>query len=464
MSRHKIYLTTLFSSLFVFLYATVSLSALPEFVDMARDLKPTVVNINTTTKVNVQPFVPPRFGGHGNELFDEFFERFFNGQQKGSRESHSLGSGFVIDGEGHIVTNAHVIDRADEINVTLADGRSLPATLIGADKKLDLALLKIDAGDSLPIVRFGDSDNLQVGEWVMAIGNPFGLEQTVTAGIVSAKGRVIGAGPYDDFIQTDASINPGNSGGPLFNIDGEVIGINTAIIAQGQGIGFAIPVNVARQAITQIKETGQVTRGWLGVSIQVVDDDLAESLGLDSAGGALVTEVFPASPAEKAGFRRRDVIVAFNGKPIEHVRDLPRIVAATPVGESVNVSVIRNGKGVKLRAVVTKMDEETESVVSKTQPGRTTTAGIAVSPLTAELAKRHDLKPGQGVVITMIAPESEAAKANLRPGDIILEINGQTVGSSKDFQKALSGEIGKKPLILVKRGDQSLYTTFLVEK
>ncbi len=464
MCRFKICLTVLFSSLFVFLYATVSFSALPEFVDLARDLKPAVVNINTTTKVNVQPFAPPGFGGQRNELFDEFFERFFGGQQKGSRESHSLGSGFVIDEEGHIVTNAHVIDRADEINVTLSDGRSLPATLIGADKKLDLALLKIEAGDSLPNVRFGDSDNLQVGEWVMAIGNPFGLEQTVTAGIVSAKGRVIGAGPYDDFIQTDASINPGNSGGPLFNIDGEVVGINTAIIAQGQGIGFAIPVNVARQAISQIKETGRVTRGWLGVSIQVVDDNLAESLGLDTAGGALVTEVFPDSPAEKAGFRRQDVIVVFNGMPIEHVRDLPRIVAATSVGETVNVVVIRNGKRVKLRAVVSKMDEEPESIVSKTQPGRTTAAGISVSSLTAELEKKYNLKPGQGVMITMIVPESAAAKANLRPGDIVLEINGQMIGSPKDFQKALSGETGKKPLILIQRGEQSLYTTFLVEK
>ena len=345
-------LLALFISLSVCLSATASMAALPEFVSLAKELKPAVVNISTTRTAKVQPFGPPGLDGQGNELFDEFFERFFGGQQNVPRESHSLGSGFIYDADGHIITNAHVIDGADEINVTLSDGRSFPATVIGADAKLDLALLKIAAGDSLPVTRLGDSDTLEVGEWVMAIGNPFGLEQTVTAGIVSAKGRVIGAGPYDDFIQTDASINPGNSGGPLFNTSGEVVGINTAIIARGQGIGFAIPVNVARRVITQLKETGQVTRGWLGVSIQVVDANLAESLGLKKSGGALITEVFPGSPAEKSGFKRQDVIVAFNGKKIKHVHDLPRIVAATPVGETVNVTVVRQGKKVKLYAVV----------------------------------------------------------------------------------------------------------------
>jgi serine protease Do len=455
-------LVALLAVFFIGLSATVAVAALPEFVALAKELKPAVVNINTTTTVKARQFGPHGFGGQGNELFDEFFERFFGGQQNRSRESHSLGSGFVIDAEGHIVTNAHVIDGADEINITLSDGRSLPATVIGADKKLDLALLKIDAGSSLPIARLGDSDALQVGEWVMAIGNPFGLEQTVTAGIVSAKGRVIGAGPYDDFIQTDASINPGNSGGPLFNTAGEVIGINTAIIARGQGIGFAIPVNVARRVIAQLKETGQVTRGWLGVSIQIVDDNLAESLGLDAADGALVTEVFSDSPAAKAGFKRQDVIVAFNGKAIAHIRDLPRIVAATPVGDTVSVTVIRNGEKIKLNAVVSKMDEGQE-LVAATGSKTKTTVGISVSVLTSDLAKQHDLEPGQGVVIDSIEPGSKASKANLRRGDIVLEVNSQPMRSIKDFQEAFVGQSGKKPLLFVKRGSQFHYTTFQIE-
>ncbi len=461
MSWYKTSLSFLYTILFICLSATMSSSALPEFVDMAQKLKPTVVNINTTTTAKLQPFGRPGQGERGNELFDEFFDRFFGGQQNGTRERHSLGSGFVIDAQGHIVTNAHVIDEADEINVTLSDGRSLSAIVVGADKKLDLALLKIEAGNSLPIARLGDSDALKVGEWVLAIGNPFGLEQTVTAGIVSAKGRVIGAGPYDDFIQTDASINPGNSGGPLFNTAGEVIGINTAIIARGQGIGFAIPVNVARQAIAQLKETGQVTRGWLGVSIQVVDESLAESLGLDTVGGALITEVFTGSPAEKAGFRRQDVIVAFNGTTIEHVRDLPRIVAATPVGETVKVTVIRNGKKVRLQAVVSKMDEEQDPVALNQQPSNSP-AGIVVADITPEQADRFGVTPGKGVIITRIDPESPAHSANLRPGDVILEISSRPVATAKEFQQRLSGLKGKKPLLLVKRGNQFHYTTFLV--
>ena len=446
----------------VCLQATGAVAALPEFVELAKELKPAVVNINTTRMAKVQPPGPRGFGGQGNDNFNEFFERFFGGQQNVPRESHSLGSGFVFDADGHIITNAHVIEGADEINVTLSDGRSLPATVIGADKKLDIALLKVEAGASLPVTRLGDSDKLQVGEWVMAIGNPFGLEQTVTAGIVSAKGRVIGAGPYDDFIQTDASINPGNSGGPLFNTSGEVVGINTAIIARAQGIGFAIPINVAKSIITQLKETGQVSRGWLGVSIQVIDDDLAESLGLDTAGGALVTSVFTDSPAEKAGFMRQDVIVSFNGKTIDQVQDLPRIVAATPVGEAVTVTVVRNGKKVKLNVKVGKMDEDEETVATHLQKGKTT-AGIAVSALTPELAERNELEAGQGVVITEIDPESTAAKANLQPGDIILEINGRSIGSLKSYKNAIDGQKGKKPLLLVKRGERVHYTTFMVE-
>ena len=252
---------------------------------------------------------------------------FFGASLSVPHKQRSLGSGFIISDEGYILTNNHVVAGADEINVKLSDGREFKGVLKGSDEKLDLALVKITAKDHLPVAPLGDSDAIEVGEWVLAIGNPFGLSQTVTAGIVSAKGRVIGSGPYDDFIQTDASINPGNSGGPLFNAKGEVIGINTAIVAGGQGIGFAIPVNMAKSVITQLRETGKVTRGWLGVSVQPVTPDLAKSFGMKNDKGALVSEVMKDSPAEKAGFKVGDIILEFDGKAITDMHELPRLAA-----------------------------------------------------------------------------------------------------------------------------------------
>ena len=308
------------------------------FVALAKRLTPSVVNISTTQKIREQGRRSSPFPGFKSPFFDDFFgddlERFFNGGPNGGHREfkrQSLGSGFIINKSGYIITNYHVIEEASEIVVTLSESKvEYKAEVIGRDQKLDLALIKIKADSDLPTVKLGDSDSLEIGEWVMAIGNPFSLGGTVTVGIVSQKGRVIGAGPYDNFIQTDASINPGNSGGPLFNMNGDVVGINTAIVAGGQGIGFAIPVNMAKGVLGQLKEHGRVTRGWIGVSIQALTPELARSFGLKEPSGALVSSVNPGEPAESAGLKAGDIIVSFDSKKIGILSDLPRTVASTP--------------------------------------------------------------------------------------------------------------------------------------
>src|SRR5210317_894286 len=350
----------LFLALVLIFCWIVPASAQPtDFVSLAERLKPAVVNISTAkTVVSRSPSFPgPRTPGGGNELFEEFFGRFFNEMPKSQRKASSLGSGFIISEDGYILTNDHVVDGEDKITVKLSDGREFSGEVRGLDPKLDLALIKIEAGEDLPVASLGESDGIRVGEWVMAIGNPFGLEQTVTVGIISAKGRTIGAGPYDDFIQTDASINPGNSGGPLFNMQGEVIGINTAIVAQGQGIGFAIPVNMAKQIIPQLRDEGRVTRGWLGVTVQALNKELAESFDLDTTHGALVNEVIKDSPADKAGLKRGDIIVEYDGKQVDELNDLPRLVAATPVDETVKVKVFRDGKERTINVKIGRLDD-----------------------------------------------------------------------------------------------------------
>jgi serine protease Do len=431
-------------------------AAAPDFVVLAEKLKPAVVNISTAKTVKPRrPELPPRRSPY-DDYFDEFFDRFFQEQPQQPRRERSLGSGFIISGDGYILTNDHVVDGADEIKVRLSDGRTFPATVKGLDPKLDLALLKIDAGNHLPVARLGDSGALRVGEWVMAIGNPFGLEQTVTVGIVSAKGRVIGAGPYDEFIQTDASINPGNSGGPLFNSAGEVVGINTVIVAGGQGIGFAIPVNAAKAIIPQLKETGHVTRGWLGVSVQQVSDDLADSFGLKETRGALVSEVIKDSPAEKAGLRRGDVILAFDDRQIDALNDLPRLVAATPVGKSVKIVVFRDGKTLELRATVGRLDEGEAPAT----PGSADRLGFTVVEPTPEIARQHGLEGGRGAMVGRIDPAGPAAAANLRPGDLIIEANGQEVADAEAL-RALAAKLrqGEVLRLLIRRGNSLFYTT-----
>ena len=435
----------------------------PDFVELAKQLKPTVVNIGTEKKPKLQRRQQLRPYGNspfGNDPFQDFFDRFFEDQLPQSQRQKSLGSGFIISADGYILTNNHVIDGADEIKVKFDNGKELKGELKGSDAKLDLALIKVISDENLPVAPLGDSDELQVGEWVMAVGNPFGLSETVTAGIVSAKGRVIGSGPYDDFIQTDASINPGNSGGPLFNSKGEVIGINSAIIAGGQGIGFAIPVNMAKSIITQLRESGKVTRGWIGVSIQPVTKDLADSFGLAGEKGALVSEVLPESPAEKGGVKTGDIIVSFDGKEIREMNDLPRMVAATPAGKSVNVRLIRDGKEDILTLVVEKMKDGEEVASADTQDK----LGLTVKDLTKELAASLNLKDTSGVVVTDVRMDSLAMSVGIQRGDVIKEINGRKISKAEEYEKALAGLKKDKMLrLLIKHGDSSRFVAVKIE-
>jgi serine protease Do len=425
------------------------------FSELAKRLKPAVVNISTTMVVKQHPFLRGRPSPFGErDPFREFWERFFGGEIPQEFETRSLGSGAIINREGYIVTNNHVIENAKEILVTLSNEEEYKAEVVGTDKKTDLALIKIEAKNDLPVAPVGDSDKLRVGEWVMAIGNPFGLSETVTAGIVSAKGRVIGAGPYDDFIQTDASINPGNSGGPLFNFWGEVVGINTAIVATGQGIGFAIPINMAKQVITQLKDQGRVVRGWLGVGIQRVTSELAKSFGLENTEGALVSQVFKGTPAEKAGLKQGDVILEFDGKKIEEFGDLPRTVASTPVGKTVTIKVFREGTVLSLEATIAEMEEKVEVAEAPTEKP----LGITVQDITPEIAQGLGLEAGSGVVVTEVKPGSPSAEAGLRRGDVIQEVNRTPVENAEAFGRAVEEARDQESiLLLIRRGETSLF-------
>ena len=431
------------------------------FSKLAEELKPAVVNISTTQVVKQHPFFRGRPSPFGEEdPFRDFWEKFFGGEIPQEFETKSLGSGVIIDKEGYIVTNNHVIENAKEILVTLSTEKDYEAEVIGRDKKTDLALIKITAEEDLDVAPLGDSDKLEVGEWVIAIGNPFGLAETVTAGIVSAKGRVIGAGPYDDFIQTDASINPGNSGGPLFNLWGEVVGINTAIIATGQGIGFAIPINMAKQLIPQLKEKGRVIRGWLGVGIQRVTPQLAKSFGLEEAKGALVSQVFKGDPADRAGIKQGDIIVEFAGKEIKEFGDLSRFAAATPPGTTVEIKVFREGKILTLDVTVAEMEEKVEVATEPTKKP----LGITVQNITPEIAQGLGLEDVSGVVVTQVTPRSPAAEAGIRRGDVIQEVNRKPVADVEAFSQEI--EEAKKEetiLLLIRRGENNLFVTISPE-
>jgi serine protease Do len=323
------------------------------FADLAEKVQPAVVNISTVTTVRIPGGPFRHFFGPGEGPFGDMFRRFFGEIPDRELKQQSLGSGFIVDKDGYIITNNHVVEGADEIKVKLADGREFHARVVGRDPKTDLALIKISSlFHDLPVLSLGDSDRIRVGDWVLAVGNPFGLEHTVTQGIISATGRVIGAGPYDNFLQTDAPINPGNSGGPLVNLNGEVIGVNSAIIASGQGIGFAIPSNMAKEVIAQLKDKGKVSRGWIGVTVQSITPEIAKAFGLKDAKGALVSDLTEGGPAASAGMKRGDIIVSFDGKDISEISDLSRTVAMTPVGKTVDASVLRAGKTVALRVKV----------------------------------------------------------------------------------------------------------------
>ena len=427
------------------------------FSDLAEKVRPGVVNIQVVKKVkNVG------FGLRGNPFgdsspFGDFFGPFFQGNPPPEAyKQQGVGSGFVISQDGYIVTNNHVVSDADQIKVKLSNGKEYEGKVVGRDPKTDIAIVKITSAPDLQPLKLGNSDDLKVGSWVVAVGSPFGLEQTVTAGIVSAKGRVIGSGPYDSFIQTDASINPGNSGGPLINMRGEVIGINTAIVAGGQGIGFAIPVNMAKEVIPQLEQKGHVTRGWLGVSIQAMTPELAKSMGLKETKGALVTQVVPASPAEKAGIEQGDVITDFDGKTVTDSRDLPKIVASTPVGKTVEVKISRDGKTTERQVKLGEMEEKGVEMSKETSSHKT--LGIGVQNLTPEIAKELGVKKGPGVVVTRVEPGSAAAEAGIQAGDVIQQVNRQPVKNVEDFAQKVEKVRDKNTvLLLIQRGQNNLF-------
>jgi len=447
------------------------------FADLAGKLLPAVVNIASSQEVTAggdngpgpdMPVFPP--GSPFEKFFHDFMERNrpHGGQPGLPRKMQSLGSGFIIDPSGIIVTNNHVIEGADEITVTLHDGTILKGKLIGRDERTDLAVLKVNADKPLPALKFGDSDAHRVGDWVLAIGNPFGLGGTVTAGIISARGRDIQQGPYDDFIQTDAPINRGNSGGPLFDMDGKVIGINTAIYSPSGGsigIGFAIPSNLAKTVVAQLVKYHHARRGWLGVRIQQVTPDIAESLGLKHAAGAMVAGVNDGGPADKAHIRNGDVILQFNHQDVKEMRNLPRLVAETPIGETVPVQIWRGGKEETLQATIGEMPEDTVQVAAKapekTPPAESPTSlsgfGMHVATITPEARDKYKLGADQkGVVITEVKPDSAAAQRGLKAGDVIVEVQQEQVSTPAELQQRVDRirrQNRKSVLMLVQNQD-----------
>jgi serine protease Do len=437
----------------------------PDFSQLVKRLTPYTVNINTTHIIKPKDKDYPfkhYFKDDKDPLRDffgdDFFDRFFGDLPQREFKQRSLGSGFIIDKEGYILTNYHVIEKADEIRVTTSEGEDYDASVIGSDGKTDIALIKIEnGGKGFPYATLGDSDALSIGEWIIAIGNPFGLGETVTAGIVSAKGRIIGTGPYDDFIQTDASINPGNSGGPLFNLKGEVVGINTAIIMNANNIGFAVPINMAKSIIAQLKESGHVTRGWLGVYIQKITKELAESFGLEEVKGALISDVFKDSPAKEAGLQRGDIITYFNGIEIKEMNELPKLVASTPVDKEVEVKVLRKGEEKTFTIKIAKMKEDSKRAKSEVKDLKEK-FGMSVQEITPDLAKHFDLEKEEGVIVTDVEPTGPASDAEIKRGDIILEANQKQIKTIDDLKSILGkAKKGDNILLLIKRSDTTYY-------
>ncbi len=458
----------------IFVIVAVSLMALPAlakhhnenirmipagFTQLAEQAKPGVVNIQTVKTVQgggrvYKHFFGQPFGGQ-RDPFNEFFGPFFN-QRPQSRKEQSLGSGFIISKDGYIVTNNHVIKDADKIKVILHDNSEYDAKIIGTDPMTDLALIKIKAKKLMPL-KFGKSSDAEVGSWVVAIGSPFGLEQTVTAGIVSAKGRIIGSGPYDDFIQTDASINPGNSGGPLLNLNGEVIGINTAIISSGQGIGFAIPSDLATGIIDQLTEQKSVSRGWMGIAIQNITKELAEYYGIKESKGVFVAKVYPGDPAAEAGIQAGDVIFKINEKKIENSRDLTRTVGGSLVGETVKVKLFRDGNKKTINVKLGKRpDQSPEETMSS---DGFDSFGLRLKQIDSDIAKQLRYPAGiKGLVVVDIENNSQASKTNIRHGDLIIEVNRHKISNLSQYQKYLkemrSGDIIQ---LLVRRGNSHVF-------
>jgi Do/DeqQ family serine protease len=416
------------------------------FIEVSEKVTPAVVNISAARMAAVRDLGP---------LFEDFFGDLFRQHPPLQRKEQSLGSGFILSADGYILTNDHVVKGAAEIKVKLSDQRIYDGKVVGSDPHTDVAVIKIEAQEKLPTVVLGDSDTLKVGQWALAIGNPFGLDRTLTVGVISATGRAnIGIEDYEDFIQTDASINPGNSGGPLLNIYGEVMGINTAIVAAGQGIGFAIPINLARLIADQLIEKGEVTRGWLGVSIQPLTPELAESFGLEMVSGALVNQVLAGSPAEKAGVKRGDVLLTYDGKPVRGVRELQLLVANTPAGSKIELVVLRQGKRLTLPVIIAAQQPPPAAAAAPSQDQEKRQGlGLTVAPAAG----------GAGVQVETVDPDSAAAAAGVRPGDVILAINQQEVNDLSAFRQAAE-KAGKKRnvVLLVRRGETTLYLAFPV--
>ncbi|MDR1314526.1 MAG: Do family serine endopeptidase, partial [Deltaproteobacteria bacterium] len=447
------------------------LAPLPSLAPMVKLTQPAGVNLFTVKVVRSRggpsfpgrpPFPGPQ-GGPFNSPEEEFFNNFFGFPNQPPREykERALGSGFIFDPAGYVITNNHVVEGADDIKVKLDDGQEIPATVIGKDTKTDIAVLKLSKEGTYPFIVFGDSDKVEIGDWLVAIGNPYGLEHTVTAGILSARGRAIGAGPYDDFLQTDASINPGNSGGPLLNLQGQVVGINTMIVAGGNGIGFAIPSSMATKIVDKLRTVGRVDRGWLGVYIQEVTPELAQGFGLDSPRGALIGTIQPNTPAEAAGFRHGDVVLTFDGKPIKQYQELSAFVADTEVGKVCQVVVWRDRKETTLSVTIGLLPDATQNL-----PGSGNNPqdlGLTVREITPDVARSLGLDPPQGLLIENVGQDSPAGQAGVRPRDVVLEIDNVRMNSMTDYQKALTDHKKDTPYVFfVKRGEHNLYISFNV--
>ncbi len=456
------YVSNVLMSAILLVAATIEASARgPESVaDVAETLQDAVVNISTTQSVKKSQEIPVPRVPKGSP-FEEFFNDFFN-QRRGQdapRQVSSLGSGFVIDPSGLIVTNNHVIEGADEITANFSDGTKLKVVkVIGRDTKTDLALLKVEPKKPLTSVTFGNSASMRVGDWVMAIGNPFGLGGTLTVGVISAKKRDINSGPYDEFIQTDAAINRGNSGGPLFNMDGKVIGVNTAIISPtggSIGIGFAVPANTVKQVISQLQKFGETRRGWLGVRIQTVSAEIAESIGLSEPTGALVADVTEKSPAADAGIVAGDVILKFDGQDVPNMRVLPRIVARTDIEKNVDVEIFRKGKKQTVKVRIGKLQEEAEpkeTVEELAEKSNESLLGLSIAPLSDALRSQYKIGSKiKGVVITEVEPDSEAAQKNIKPGDVIVEVTQEEVKTPDEVSKRVAevSKSGRKSVLLL---------------
>lgn len=428
-------------------------------VDVSARVKPGVVTVFSEKVVNAtNPF-------EGMPFQDPFFRRFFQmPEPRGERREQGLGSGVIVSKEGYVLTNNHVIDGAEKIRVELSDDRSFDAKVVGKDPKSDVAVLKIE-GKNLPVVPFGNSDDLRVGEWVLALGNPFGLQHTVTAGIVSAVGRGnVGIVDYEDFIQTDAAINPGNSGGALVNLRGELVGINTAIATRSggyQGVGFAIPINMARNILDQLVETGRVSRGFLGVIIQDIDENLADAMGLDGTRGVLIGEVQEDSPAEKAGIERGDVVLSVDGRDVGSTDELRNRIAQTLPGTDVRLKVLRNGKERTIRVKLGELDQDSPVTAAESVSD---VLGMDVQAMTPDLAARLGVNDADGVVVTDVKPGGPAQRGGIRRGDLVIEVNRKPVRSVKDYGAALKG-VGKgdSVLLLVRRGGRTFFVGLQVQ-